>query len=208
MSLRFIYGRAGSGRTVLCLNEIKTRMNSANEVFEEQYEKGETDFFELLECYGANRDDQALQDIVLNLYSFIQSSPLPEDWLIKHTESINIADDKDFSVTLWGMVLLESVKLELEGLKAIITRAIKILQHAVGLEKYKAVYIEDLANIEALLKLLDYDGQSVWDNLLKALNDIEYKRLPNAAKDADKEAQEIVKKIRDDVKFGIRNLRD
>jgi len=51
------------------------KLEALDEVFEEQYENENEDFFELLECYGGNRDDRALQDMVLNLYDFIQSSP-------------------------------------------------------------------------------------------------------------------------------------
>jgi len=46
------------------------------------------------------QDDRALQDMVLNLYDFIQSSPWPEEWLEKMTESMNIPDGTDFGKTL------------------------------------------------------------------------------------------------------------
>jgi len=49
--------------------------------------------------------------MVLNLYDFIQSSPWPEEWLEKMTESMNIPDGTDFGKTLWGSVLLSSVKI-------------------------------------------------------------------------------------------------
>jgi len=72
--------------------------------------------------------------MVLNLYDFIQSSPWPEEWLEKMTESMNIPDGTDFGKTLWGSVLLSSVKIELEGLKEMISRALEILKDASGLE--------------------------------------------------------------------------
>ena len=59
------------------------KLEALSEVFDEQYEIGNAEFFELLECYGGNRDDRALQDMVLSLYDFIQSSPWPEEWLEK-----------------------------------------------------------------------------------------------------------------------------
>lgn len=78
------------------------KLEALSEVFEEQYENENADFFELLECYGGNRDDQALQDMVLNMYGFIQSSPWPEEWLEKMTESMNVPDGTDFGETPWG----------------------------------------------------------------------------------------------------------
>jgi ATP-dependent helicase/nuclease subunit A len=65
------------------------KLEALNELFEDLYEaeNADQDFLELLECYGGNRDDQVLQDMVLNLYGFIQSSPWPEKWLHEMTES-------------------------------------------------------------------------------------------------------------------------
>jgi len=184
------------------------KLEALSEVFEEQYEEENGDFFELLECYGGNRDDQALQDMVLNLYNFIQSSPWPEGWLDQMTESMNVPSGIDFGDTPWGIVLLASVKLELEGLRAMTTRAVDILKHAPGLEKYQAVYLEDVAHIEALLKLLNESGQARWDSLFHALQSMEFARLPRSGREADKEKQEVVKKIRDDVKAGVKKLRE
>lgn len=184
------------------------KLEALNEVFEEQYENENTDFFELLECYGGNRDDKELQDMVLNLYDFIQSSPWPKEWLEKMTKSMNIPDGTDFGKTLWGSVLLTSVKIELEGLKEMITRALEILKKASSLEKYQAVYMEDLANIEAMLKLLNEDSDMQWNRVFNAFQGIEFATLPRCGKGVDKDKQEIVKKIRDDVKQRIRKLRE
>ena len=184
------------------------KLEALSEVFEEQYENENKDFFDLLECYGGNRDDTALQEMVLNLYGFIQSSPWPEEWLEKMTENMNISDETDFGDTLWGKVLLSSVKIELEGLKEMIIRAVEILKHASGLDKYQPVYLEDLANVEAMLRLLNEEKKMQWDRIFKALEDFEFSTLPRCGKGVDKNKQEIVKKIRDDVKSRIKKLRE
>jgi len=146
--------------------------------------------------------------MVLNLYDFIQSSPWPEEWLEKMTESMNIPDGTDFGKTLWGSVLLSSVKIELEGLKEMISRALEILKDASGLEKYRAVYMEDLANVDALLKLLNEESEMQWDRIFNALQGFEFATLPRCGREVDKDKQEIVKKIRDDVKQRIRKFRE
>lgn len=184
------------------------KLEALSEVFEDSYEREDPDFFELLECYGGNRDDQALSDMVLNLYNFIQSSPWPEDWLNRHTDSLNVSLSLDFSQTPWGGVLLKSVKLQAQGLKAMMNRALELLQNAAGLERYRDKLSEDHTNIEALLKLLNDDRQSKWDDLFNALQYFEFSRLPSAGKDADKRIQDTVKKIRDDVKSRIKKLRE
>lgn len=186
------------------------KLEVLNELFEDQYEKesGNQDFFELLECYGGNRDDQVLQDMVLNLYSFIQSSPWPEKWFEEMTEGFNVPPGLDFGETPWGRVLLDSVMLELLGLKEMMTRAVDILKHASGLEKYLNVYREDLSNLDALLKVCAAESNTKWDTVYGALQRLEFRRLPSAGKDADKEKQEYVKKIREDVKARIKTIKE
>lgn len=184
------------------------KIEALSEVFEEQYENEDPDFLELLECYGGNRDDKTLQDMVLYVYDFIQSSPWPKEWLERMTECMNISAATDFGDTPWGKVLLEAAEIELKGLKAMILRAVEILEYAHGLEKYMDRYTQDLDNIQAMLKLLNIDSDKKWDNLVNALQGIKFETLPRCGKEVDKESQEIVKAIRDDVKDGIKKLQE
>ena len=184
------------------------KMEALNELFEEQYEKEDSqEFLELLECYGGNRDDQMLMDMVLNLYNFIQSSPWPRHWLDEMTESLHVPSGSDFSQTLWGQVLTDSVILELEGLKEMMAHGVQMLKKAAGLEKYLVVFNEDLLNIENLLRLFkDTSTQPLWDLMFHELQSLGFATLPRASKEADKEIQETVKGIRDQVKKSIKKL--
>jgi ATP-dependent helicase/nuclease subunit A len=199
------------------------KLEVLNELFEEQYEKEDENrgFYELLECYGGNRDDQALQDMVLNLYGFVQSSPWPRKWLDEMAGRFNSHAVKDFGETPWGRVLLEAVMLELEGLKGMLFHALEALDSAVGLEKYRAVFIEDLSKLEALQKQAKQenrppvskqgDGSPVsllWDDLYNRFQSLEFSRLPAAGKDCDREKQEFARGIRDDVKARLKKLRE
>lgn len=210
------------------------KLEALNELFDEQYEtENNEDFYELLECYGSNRGDQSLMDMVLNLHTFIQSSPWPEKWLDEMTENLNIPEGTDFAQTLWGKVLMSSVKIELEGIKVMMQKAVDIVNSGCGLEKYISVYQEDLMNIESLLRLInscsdavdiasgfvqkqepfgegsagvEANNGSVWNRMYEALQNIEFSRLPPCGKNADKTKQDEVKKIRDEVKERIKKL--
>jgi ATP-dependent helicase/nuclease subunit A len=203
------------------------KMEALNELFEEQYEREDRDdFLDLLESYGGNRDDQALMDMVLNLYNFIQSSPWPERRLMEMTEMLNIPEDADFGKTPWGSVLLSAVSLELEALKEIASRALEIIRQADGLESYEPVFRKDYERICGFLSLLDgapdsepgsasesgtgeAHEKSAWDMIHLALQGLDFDRLPaKVGKDADKEKQEAVKKLRDNVKAGIARIRE
>ncbi len=184
------------------------QLEALQELFEAQYE-AETEnqaFLALLDCYGGNRDDQALQDMVLNIYKFMQSSPWPEQWLDAMTAGFDVPQGQDFGTTVWGKVLLEAVGLELIGLHALLAQAVDRLRSAGGLEKYLAVFAQDLANLTALVTLVTGSGSTDWDSIFRALQSISFNRLPPLGKDVDKAMQEYAKKTRDNVKAQIKKI--
>lgn len=188
---------------------VLMQLEVLDELFEEQYEQEDNrDFYHLLECLGGNRDDKALQDMVLSLYGFVQSIPWPDRWLEEMTERFNVAEGMDFAETLWGEILLQSVTIELEGLKEMLRREAGILKTAPGLEKYLDVFLEDLEAVEALIKTVSGTGGAKWDAVYSAVQNMTFSRLPRAGKDAQIVIQEQAKKVRNDVKAGIKKLRE
>jgi ATP-dependent helicase/nuclease subunit A len=195
---------------------VLLRLEAITELFEELYEEKQQDFTELLESYGSSRNDQEIQDMVMNLYYFIQSNPWPDIWLDEMISSTNLPDDTDFSQTPWGNAIIESIHLELKGLINMLNRAISVLTYAEGLEKYLPVFQEDAANIEALLNIVEEiplqqsndagsSKTNYWNMLWSNIHSMEFSRLPNAGKNADKAKQQYVKALRDNVKDTINN---
>jgi len=188
------------------------KLEALNDIFEEQYEKeNNQDFYELLESYGSNRDDQQLMDIVLSLHTFIQSSPWPEKWLEKMTEGLKIPVGTDFASTVWGKTLISSVKIELEGMRDMLTHALEDIKAEPGLEKYLPVFQEDLTNVNNLIMLIEnsekLSSETVWDNLYFGLNTFTFSTLPRAGKEADETKKDTVKGIRDNVKKRLEKLK-
>lgn len=181
------------------------KIEAMNELFEEQYETENTDFLDLLECYGGNKDDQALQDMVLDLFSFVQSSPWPEEWLYKMTENLNVTSQIDFSQTQWGKVILSSALLELKGVRETLSRMSGELKFALGLEKYYEIFLEDIDNINRIIGILESDIGNKWDALYSVLGETKFSTL-RCAKETDKEKQEAAKKIRDEAKARVKRL--
>ncbi|NLY19265.1 MAG: helicase-exonuclease AddAB subunit AddA [Clostridiaceae bacterium] len=190
------------------------RLEAVTELFEELYEEKHQDFSDLLESYGGNRDDQAIQDMVLNLYFFIQSNPWPEVWLEKMADLMDIPEGTDFSQTPWGYVIADTIRHELKGLVNKLNQAIEVLYGAEGLEKYIPVYQTDLKNISEILGFVEEipepshknactDNKNYWSTLYDKLHSIEFQRLPNAGKNADKGKQQYVRNLRDEVKNTI-----
>lgn len=179
-------------------------------LFEEIYEEEEEDpvFYELLDSYGGNRDDRALQDMVLNLYHFIQSSPWPKKWLDEMTERFRKSGDGDFGQTSWGKVLLDMINLELSGMRLMLEVAIRILSRSPGAEKNLAVFAEDLSLIESLQKICQGESSQIWDTLCQKIRDVQFRRLYPAGKKGDPEKHEQAKKLRDEMKTRLKKIRD
>jgi len=179
--------------------------------FEEIYEEETNNrFFELLECYGGNRDDQILQNMVLNLYNFVQSDPRPESWLLEKSEIFRASGEPDFAKTPWGEVILACIGTELEELEKRMNRAVRILQASkgAGLDKYLPVFEEELAFIQQLNIICQTERDLKWVNLYKRAQSFEFSRLPSAGRDADKALQEMVKEIRDDFKKRFTKMKE
>lgn len=83
------------------------------DIFEEKYENGDKEFLEIVDEYTSYRGDDVLRDIVLEIYSHIQSTPFPEEWLKEKVEAFNL-ESTSFENTVWGRILFEKVKNELK----------------------------------------------------------------------------------------------
>jgi len=193
------------------------KLEALEELFEEQYEKEDNrDFFDLLESYGGNRDDQAVMNMVLDLYDFVRSSPWPEKWLTEKTEALKVPEGTDFASTVWGKVLLDSVRIETAGIVHMLEQAIRMLETA-GIEKYLPVFREDLSAFENLGRFIDsktiQKSSDIWDSVYDAVGSIGFSNLPRLLKkDYESEQMEEIaeqaKKIRDSVKARMKKIRE
>jgi len=183
------------------------KQEALEEMFEDKYmdEYISQDFLDLVECYGGSRDDRKLQDLVEQLYDYVQSYPWPEKWLKESTEAFNLPDDRDIRSLSWASILIDNIVIELAGLKEKLKRAVKIAQEGEGLEPYLATLKEDMALVDKLLKACE--GNS-WKELHQSFSTLEFANLGRCKKNADKAKQEQVKKIRDSVKDAINRIRE
>jgi len=192
---------------------VLMRIETMNEVINEQYEQESKDFLELLDWYGGNINDQKIQDMVMGIYNFIQSSPWPEKWLKDKISAMNIDEDCDFAGTLWGRAILRSCRMELNSAKNMLARAIDILRTSEDLEQYIPVFEEDLSNVNRLLdtviKIEQCRESSIsWDDFHDMIHGMTFSRLPRAGKNADREKQELIRKIRDSAKDVISKIKE
>ena len=176
------------------------------DVFERLYEEQDEEFEKLVNTYTEYRGDEALKEIALNIYKFMQSSPFPNEWL---EEKVNMFERKegqaDFSESIWGEILLKNLKEELldaiNGLKLVREK----LERYPELEKWALTIATD---IDGLKGLYDSANES-WDKAYLYKENLKFKswpidrKLEHLAKD---EAQDSRKMIKDKIMKHVGNI--
>jgi len=167
-----------------------------DDLFEQKYTENDKDFIELLENYTNYRGDEALQELVLKIYKFIQSSPFPIKWLQEKLELLKI-EDKDISQTIWGKLIIQAVEddiqesiMQLEAIKS------KIALYP-EMNKFYQTISEDIINLQDLQK---YNS---WDELYIKLLNFNFSKWP-VDKKVTNDLKEDSKEIRDKVKKHIK----
>ncbi|MBP5427621.1 MAG: helicase-exonuclease AddAB subunit AddA [Clostridiales bacterium] len=197
---------ADETETILLKNEV------LNDLFEEEYESQNLRLLNLLDSYGGNKDDKVIQDMVLDLYHFIQSDPWPTRWLHDMIDNIKKASNDDFSCTPWGQIILDNIYQNLNCACANIVAAMDVMATDKTLkDKYYPIFNEDYVKISSIIDVVrNKDDKLRWDKLYNLLNDLEFKRLPaiNKSLEVDEDKKDKVKELRDDVKDIVKKIRE
>ncbi len=172
-----------------------------DDIFEEKYEKEDEDFTKLINIYTSYRDDTPLKDLVLKIYSYIQSNPFPEKWLNEKIEMFNLEDklEEDFSNTIWGKELLKEVKEIVIDSITSLNRIEKHLSVEPELEKFWQTIRTDIEQLETLK-----EHTNSWDDAYTIANNLEFVTWPR--KSSNLEIKEKAKDVRDEVKEKIKNI--
>ena len=91
------------------------KLEVIEELFESEYEKASDAFLGLVERFSDNRQDAALQELVLRLYSFIQSKPFPQEWLEERVQDF-AKDINQLEASPWPQVSSSTIQMESQGI--------------------------------------------------------------------------------------------
>lgn len=165
-----------------------------DDLFEEKYEKEDANFIKLIKTYTKYNQDETLKDLILRVYSYIQASPFPEEWLEEQIEKLNIEDGTNFSDTVWGKIITENANQILEDsilkLQNIITKMTRFPE----LDKFTAKIEDDIDKYTYIQNNL-----SDWDTAVEAINTLKNaiwtkdQKITNDLKDEAKDVRESTK---------------
>ena len=170
-----------------------------DDLFEQKYLENDSDFIELLETYTNYRGDEALQDLILTIYRFMQSNPFPEKWL---QEKLNLLikneEIKDFGETIWGKIILENIKEEMEEAVLRLQNMQNKMEGFYELSKFTQVIAEDKIELQEII------GQiHSWDNTYLRIQNLHFSKWPTDKK-VTLDLKEEAKQTRDNIKKTIK----
>lgn len=165
-----------------------------DDLFEEKYEEEDSNFIKLIKTYTKYNQDEVLKDLILRVYSYIQASPFPEEWLEEQIEKLNIEDGTNFSDTVWGKIITENANQILEDsilkLQNIRTKMTRFPE----LDKFTAKIEDDIDKYTYIQNnLSDWDTAVEAVNTLKNATWIKDQKITNDLKDEAKDVRESTK---------------
>ena len=186
------------------------KLEAIDETFDILYEQNDEEFCYLVDCYAEKRGDSNLQNLILSIYSFVMASPYPKVWLKESAEDFNIAYDFDFATSKWAKAILETVKIQMEGIEKSLCKAI---EDVYGIDEL--VTFTDKLKIEyEKIKEILYACDTSWSDAYKQISSMTFenyakgvKRIPKDAPSYIKEEKDKAKKIRDNAKKSIEKIK-
>lgn len=176
------------------------RQEAILELFESKY-KEDKYFPQLVEYFGDNRSDIKLQNVVLDVYRFVMSSPWPEKWLDEMTEDFNAGDNFSFDDSKWFQILKKYLRIQLKNIEEDIDNGIRICE-----ENNLMGYLETLNSYKLnTTELLDVCGGS-YEKIYDTFRAMTMKALKSNGKGMNESAEDRVKDIKTLIKKKYDNL--
>ena len=170
-----------------------------DDLFEEKYNNNDKDFLNLIEVYTDYRSDDKLKELILNIYKFIQSSPFPEKWIEEKVNKFKSDENKDFSETIWGQVILGTLKDKIEEAVIKLRKISSETSKFIELSKFTAVLNEDIINLEFIMS-----NMNLWNSTFNSINSFKWKNWP-VDKKVTLELKDKAKEVRDKVKKELKS---
>ena len=177
------------------------KQETLDEIFEEKYLENDKDFLDLIDTYTKYNKDEDLEELVLKIYNYIQSSPFPEEWLEDKINMFNI-QNTNFSDTLWGKIIIKYCDEVIDNCILKLKSVLNKMQRFPELEKFINVIKDDIYNYNMVKENLNN-----WDTAVNIITNFKNQNWPT-----DKKIENILKdeakKIRDNTKEEFSNVKD
>ena len=137
-----------------------------NDVIEQAYEDGNTDFLEMSDMFSTSKNDNSLRKIILGLYEFLRSYPFPKRWADEKIAMYRKADS--VFETEWGKVILERTKVMAEFAQDLSKQSLELLLEEPVLNNAK---FGDMIREEdgMIADIIEKINSGSWDDIAKGV---------------------------------------
>ncbi len=172
-------------------------------LIESEYEKGEPEFLHFVECMAPGKSDKNLEEMILKIYEFSRSYPIPEIWLQSCVDNYSLESVEELEKSEFIKIVKEDTKRIITDLKENLRQAVEVSTEVDGPRAYEKTLQADCVNLESIEDAKNYH------ELCRAFALISWSRLaPNKDKTNDPDKVEYVKWVRDIVKDGVKSLKE
>lgn len=181
------------------------RSDVLGKLLEAHYAVGEEAFLSFVAGYGSAKSDQAIQDMILKMYTYAQSYPWPDEWLVSCGQAYDLKEEADMEQADWMKQFLDSLVTAVSDCGAQMREALNVCEEPDGPYMYVDALKEDIRRLDAIRESGSYArfGEEI-NAYAKA-----FPKLAAARKfEGSIEKKELVQNIRNAMKKEIKDMRD
>ncbi len=171
------------------------------EMLEEYYEKDDPVFSQFVENYASGKSDSGIEDYIMQVYTFSQSNPFPQEWLDQCRREMLEMNEAELDGTTWMRFLLEDVRRQSGEWAEQLAEAMEVCGQEGGPYMYLPMLQAELELVKTIGAAQDYG------TLYNALQNAEFGRMAAArGKTIDPEKKEYAAAARDRVKKAVKAM--
>lgn len=165
------------------------RADVMDELLEEKYEEGSEEFLDLIDRYSRGKDDTAVSDLIMSMYSFSQSSPDPDRWLADCRSSVCVKADS-LEAYPWAGLLSGQLRARIKEQAGFLSSAAARVKDYDCLESLRQVLEEEARSLLAIC------GEDDLDAMVSGMRAFKKGRLTHRKiHDDEPEGKEYIKRV-------------
>jgi ATP-dependent helicase/nuclease subunit A len=176
-----------------------------DKLFEEKFEEEDEEFIDFLKCYASAKNEDAVREMITNLYNFVQAIPERFDWIDEHIEEL-----KSDITTFLKSKAFERLSTEmLDSLNSALRGFVRV-QDILDSNGLPGLAMKAQADVETIANIRDRFEQDGWAATSDIIQDVKYMifRAGKEEKETYDDIKELITPFRDTQKKQIKNLKD
>lgn len=170
------------------------------EMLESCYKEARPEFLEFVERYGTGKDDKKIETLILKLYEYSRSYPQPEKWLESCVDAYDSSKDGFAEMLSAAEKRIHSAA---DNIRKLLQKGLDVCREADGPYMYEEMLESDIQQAERIITAEKYA------DMYCAADSFSWKRLSSRKDESvSEEKKECVKKIREQAKKGLAEMRD